>query len=69
MLGTIDIEVYEKGEAQAIFLVHGYDDVFWTDDLTEAVQVFTQALRTLSKKPREYMGGFCADCGEHCDYC
>jgi hypothetical protein len=37
---TFDIEVYPDGTgewAQAKFLVHGYDDVLWTDDIDQAV--------------------------------
>jgi len=51
MIGTIDIEVYEEGEAQAKFLVHGYDDVFWTDDFSDAILVFTHELRKTTKEP------------------
>jgi len=67
MIGTIDIEVYKEGEAQAKFLVHGYDDVYWTDDMTSAIMTFTQELRKMSEEPNKE--GFCANCGERCDYC
>lgn len=36
MIGTLDIEIYEKagvGFAQAKYLVHGFEDLFWTDDV------------------------------------
>ena len=42
----LDIEIYEKwGKdewAQAKYLVHGHDDVLWTNDLDEAM-VFLRA--------------------------
>lgn len=37
VLGRLHIEVYAEGEAQARFLVHGWDDVLWTDDPDYAV--------------------------------
>lgn len=37
MIGRLDIEVYAEGETQARFLVHGWDDVLWTDDPDAAV--------------------------------
>lgn len=40
-LFTVDIEVYDTGEnkwAQARYLVHGVDDVLWTDDIDQAVR-------------------------------
>lgn len=39
-LATLDIEIYaptKDGWAQARYLVHGYDDVLWTDDLESAI--------------------------------
>ena len=41
---TLDIEVYSKESkwAQGRYLVHGYDDVYWTDDINMALD----ALRT-----------------------
>jgi len=45
MIGTLDIEIYEKAGddgwvknwAQAKYLVHGFDDVLWTDDIDDAL--------------------------------
>jgi len=37
---TLDVEIYEPttdGWAQARYLVHGHDDVLWTDDLELAL--------------------------------
>lgn len=39
---TVDIEVYNRGglgenRAQARYLVHGHDDVLWTDSLQDAI--------------------------------
>jgi len=70
MIGRLCIEVYEEGEAQAQFSVHGIDGApHWTDEIQIAIIVFTENLRKLSGKPAEDGKGFCADCGESCDYC
>jgi hypothetical protein len=47
MIGTLDIEIYEKagvGFAQAKYLVHGFEDVLWTDDLDEALAFLKQSI-------------------------
>lgn len=53
MIGTLDIEIYEKAGAdgklfkrwaQAKYLVHGFEDVFWTDDLDEALAFLKQSI-------------------------
>ena len=50
-IGTVDIEVHAKTEAyvQGRYLVHGDDDILWTDDLDAAlafvrdsVEMFTE---------------------------
>ena len=41
MIRTLDIEIYnpEKDDwAQGRYLVHGHDDVLWTDDLDAALE-------------------------------
>jgi len=41
----VDIEVYNPEEnSQAKYLVHGYDDVYWTDDLDEAMSALKQEI-------------------------
>ena len=45
MIGTLDIKIYEKtgsGWAQAKYLVHGFGDILWTDDLAEALAFLKQ---------------------------
>ena len=48
----LDIEVYEKwgeGEwAQAKYLVHGYDDVLWTNDIEDAIAFLKDSLVAVS---------------------
>lgn len=52
MIGTLDIEIYEKagddgltkGWAQAKYLAHGFEDVLWTDDLDEALAFLKQSI-------------------------
>lgn len=41
-----DIEVYSKYSiwAQAKYLVHGYDDVFWTDSIDDALSSLKEEL-------------------------
>ncbi len=45
---TLDIEVYDEYGpdvwAQAKYLVHGYDDVLWTNDLSAAVKYLQEQL-------------------------
>jgi hypothetical protein len=46
---TLDIQVYRNyGDncwAQAHYLVHGVDDVMWTDSLDEAIEYLKQELK------------------------
>lgn len=68
----IDIEVYDKTKtdfAQGKYLVHGYEDVFWTDDIRDAILFFVEELRKAANEPAKDLEGFCANCGERCDYC
>lgn len=48
---TLDIEIHETDEdedfSQAIFLVHGYEDVFWTNSAKEAVEWLKHDLERL----------------------
>jgi hypothetical protein len=47
MIGTLDIEIYEKagsGWAQAKYLVRGFGDILWTDDLGEALAFLKQSI-------------------------
>ena len=43
---TFDIEVHSKDEgfSQARYLVHGWDDVLWTDDIDSAVAFMKESL-------------------------
>lgn len=53
----IDVEVYAedevspKGSAQARYLVHGLDDVYWTDDLEAALKCIEGDLVRLENNP------------------
>ena len=51
MIAKLDIEIYEKwgGDewAQAKYLVHGYDDVFWTNNIDEALQFLKDSCNSL----------------------
>lgn len=50
----VDIEIYEQHGgnhwAQARYLVHGIDDVLWTDDLEEAITYLKYDLERLLKR-------------------
>ena len=45
---VLDIEVYNKWGAdvwaQGRYLVHGYNDVLWTDDIDEALKFLKEGL-------------------------
>ena len=49
---TLDIEIYEEyGDhvwAQAKYLVHGHDDLLWTNDLNEAISFLKSSARAIS---------------------
>lgn len=51
----LDIEIYEQfGEghwAQARYLVHGYDDVLWTNNVDDALEFLRTDLWRSNKKP------------------
>ena len=50
MITTLDIEVHDLStNPQAKYLVHGHDDVFWTDDIDEALDCLRQSLLELGK--------------------
>jgi len=45
---VVDIEIYDTDEnkwAQEKYLVHGYDDVFWTDSLDKAIAFLKQSIK------------------------
>ncbi len=47
MIGYIDVEVYDTKKdawAQGKYLVHGYDDVLWTDDPEAAAQYVKESI-------------------------
>jgi hypothetical protein len=54
---TLDIEVYDrygKGEwAQAHYLVHGWDDVMWTNTIENALQYLQEELGRHEEQPNE----------------
>lgn len=51
---TLDIEIYEPDErAQKRYLVHGFDDVYWTDDLEDALGYLKQDLQRLAQPKHE----------------
>lgn len=45
-IGTLDIELHEKDEyvSQRKYLVHGWDDVLWTDNLDSAIEFLRDSL-------------------------
>lgn len=51
---TLDIEIYKNyGNgywAQAKYLVHGYDDVLWTNSIKDAINFLEFDLERLDKK-------------------
>lgn len=48
----LDVEVYNTQNewVQAKYLVHGKDDVFWTDDLEEALAILRTQLTILNEQ-------------------
>jgi len=52
MKTRLDVEIYDEfGEnhwAQARYLVHGYDDVLWTDDIRQVLLFLEEDLEKLS---------------------
>jgi hypothetical protein len=50
LLRVLDIEIYSPtidSWAQARYLVHGYDDVLWTDNLQHALEFLHEQCSTL----------------------
>lgn len=46
MLRMLDIEIYDPandGWAQGRYLVHGHDDVLWTDDIEAALDFLRES--------------------------
>lgn len=56
----LDIEIYPKGDqgkwAQAKFLVHGYDDVMWTDHLEQALLFLKRDVKRLLSEKQQPEG-------------
>jgi len=50
----LDIEIYEEFGAghwpQAKYLVHGYDDVLWTNDLESALQFMKESIEQIEEE-------------------
>lgn len=49
-IGTLDIEIYsgaDDGWAQGKYLVHGFKDILWTDNLNEAIEFFKQSIEEM----------------------
>ena len=49
MIRFVDIEIYDPEKehwAQGRYLVHGADDVYWTDDIDEALSFLRDSLDT-----------------------
>ena len=52
MLGKFDIEVYDPDKddwAQAVYLVHGLDDVLWTDNIDVAIDYIKTDCKRLQR--------------------
>jgi len=56
-IGTLDIEIYDDeivdNWRQGKFLVRGYEDVMWTDDIEEALGFFRESIEMLIKNSKE----------------
>lgn len=50
--GYVDIEVYEQsdGWAQAKYLVHGWDDILWTNDLDSALLFLKESVEKMERE-------------------
>ena len=56
-IGTLDIETFDTNDkeddwAQAKYLVHGFDDVLWTDNISAAVDYLKESLIDMRQKVR-----------------
>ncbi len=53
-LGGLDIILHKKDNlfSQCKYLIHGYDDVFWTDDLDEALGILKSQLLLMEEKTK-----------------
>ena len=50
--GYVDIEVYEPsdGWAQAKYLVHGWDEILWTNDLDSALLFLKESVEKMERE-------------------
>ena len=48
MIRKLDVEIYDKNDewAQGRYLVHGHDDVLWTDNPEHALEFLKESLKT-----------------------
>jgi len=54
-IGFLDIELHKKGSdsfSQRKYLVHGWDDVLWTDNLDEAIKFLHQQMELMESEPQ-----------------
>ncbi|MBW1855917.1 MAG: hypothetical protein JRJ00_14770 [Deltaproteobacteria bacterium] len=48
MIRFVDIEIYDTSKdswAQGRYLVHGADDIFWTDNIDDAISFLKDSLK------------------------
>ena len=59
---VLDIEIYDAKNdacAQATYLVHGYDDVLWTDSIDDALQFLRESLERIYTDQRQIIAKRC----------
>ena len=49
---VLDVEIHNCGEEQARYLVHGIDDVLWTDSIDAVVAYIKNDLERLEAKEK-----------------
>ena len=53
LIAVLDIECYDTKTTdewvQAKYLVHGYDDVFWTDNIDDAISFLKESILETTK--------------------
>lgn len=49
---VLDVEIYEDSgeESQAKYLVHGYDDVLWTNDPKDVISYLAREIERIEQR-------------------
>ena len=67
MIGIIDIEIYDLKKdknAQMKYLIHGYKDSFWTNNLNEVTKIIKENIKKIISEKSYKCNSKCSNCSK-----